>query len=54
MKKWIVLLGLLVLFVVVALVVPAYVKAALGMGVGALAVTLANQVVDILTGEHNA
>lgn len=54
MKKWIILLGLLVLFAAIALVIPAYSRAALGMGIGALAVTLLNQVVDVLTGGRNA
>ena len=54
MKKWIILLGLLVFFAVIALVVPAYARSALGMGIGAMAMTLLNQVVDVFTGERNA
>ena len=46
MKKWIILLVVLVLFAVIALAIPAYARSALGMGIGALAVTLANQAVE--------
>jgi len=51
MKKWVVLLALLVLFVGVALLFSEYSKAALGMGIGALAKTLLDQVFDDLSGE---
>lgn len=46
MTKWLSLLVFLLFLVLVALVIPVYSRAALGMGIGALAITLLNQVVE--------
>ena len=46
MKKWIILLAVLVLFAVIALAIPAYARSALAMGIGVLAKTVLDQAVE--------